>query len=564
VNVSNELVIRGGTVVDGTGAPAFTGDVAIRDGRIVEIGEIAGNSRPELDASGCWVTPGFIDPHTHLDAQLCWDPSASPTCFHGVTTVALGLCGFGVAPCPEQGSDYLLRSLEVVEEIPFASTSVGVPFEWTAWSEYWAFIAKQPLGVNVTGFVPHSALRYFVMGERARGETATAEEREAMAAELTRAIAAGALGLASSRGPNHVDSYGDPVPSRFADAAELECLVAACAGRIWQVNVETKFSHDADKLLAELDTYIGWSRRHGARLTWSPLHAEPGDGVWQRVLAHNQAANQTGVVVAPQVAPLPLSLLLRFDEAALVQQLLGLGSILAGFFDKSNEDRLRFLSQASTREALRDARPHPKLPIQVRLADCAFLHTPSRPDLGGANLGEAAAAQGIHPADLLCDQVIADGLATLVDVPVANGSLEGRVRFLQDPHTLMALGDSGAHVMSTTQYRYPTYLLSELVRDRELLDVELAIAHLTRRPARLLGLRDRGELRPGAVADVCVIDRDRIGLEPVSIRYDLPGDAPRLYHPGRGYRAVLIGGIATIREDEPTGAALGTTLSPSI
>jgi N-acyl-D-aspartate/D-glutamate deacylase len=559
--VSGDFVIRGGTVVDGTGAPAREADVAIRDGRILEIGRIPGDARTTLDASGCWVTPGFIDPHTHLDAQLCWDPSAAPTSLHGVTTVAMGLCGFGVAPCPDEGADYLLRSLEVVEEIPFASTSRGVPFEWSTWAEYFSFIGKQALGVNVTGFVPHSALRFYVMGERARGETATAEEREAMAAELTSAIEAGALGLASSRGPNHVDSYGDPVPSRFADDAELERLVKACTGRTWQVNVETKFGHDAAKLLTELDKYIGWSRRHGARFTWSPFHAEPGDGVWQEVVAHNQAANESGVVVAPQVAPLPISLLLRFDEPTLVQKLLGLGAPLEGFFDLAPDDRLRFLADPAVRETLRNARPHPKLPLQVSLSDCTFLHTPSKPEWDGANLGELAQAQGVSPADVLCDQAIADELVTLVDVPVANGCFEGRVRFLQDPHTLMALGDSGAHVMSTTQYRYPTYLLSELVRDRQLLDLELAVSHLTQRPAKLLGLGDRGELRPGAAADVCVVDPDELGLEPVSVRHDLPGGAPRLYHPGRGYRAVFVGGVMSIRDDQPTGKTPGAALS---
>jgi N-acyl-D-aspartate/D-glutamate deacylase len=556
-----ELVVRGGTVVDGTGAAPFRGDVAIRDGRIVAIGEVPSDGRACLDASGCWVTPGFIDPHTHLDAQLCWDPTASPTNLHGVTTVALGLCGFGVAPCPDRGSDYLLRSLEVVEEIPFASTRLGVPFRWSSWTGYWSFVSKQPLAVNVSGFVPHSALRYFVMGDRARGETATDAERRAMVAELESAVAAGALGLATSRGPNHVDGFGDPVPSRFADHAELEALVGACSGRLWQINVETKFSHDAAALIRELDTYIGWSRAAGARLTWSPFHAEPGDGVWQQVLAHNDAINASGQVVAPQVAPLPLTLLLRFDEPSLVQKLLGLGDILADFFPLPVEERPRFLSDPSVRQALRDARPHPKLPFRPRLEDCSFLATPSRPDWDGVLLGEIAAARGVHAADLLCEQAIADGLATLIDVPLANSCLEGRVRFIEDAHTLLALGDSGAHVMSTTQYRYPTYLLAELVGRRGLLDVEVAVNRITQRPARLLGLRDRGELRPGAIADVCVVDPASLALAPVTIRHDLPGGSPRLFQAGRGYRAVLVAGVVTIDDDEPTGAAPGAALA---
>ncbi len=561
--MSSELVIRGGTLVDGSGSAPVRGDVAIHGDRIVEVGDIPSDGRATLDASGCWVTPGFIDPHTHLDAQLCWDPSAAPTSLHGVTTVAIGLCGFGVAPCPERGSDYLLRSLEVVEEIPFSATRSGVPFEWSSWAEYWSFISDQKLAVNVTGFVPHSALRYYVMGDRARGETATERDREAMVAELQRALSAGALGLASSRGPNHQDSFGDPVPSRFADDVELKTLVAVCAGRIWQINVESKFSRDSDKLRAELETYFQWSRESGARLTWSPFYAEPGDDAWREILAHNRAANEAGLVVAPQVAPLPITLLLRLDEPSVVQQLLGLGPALEGFFDLPTDARLKSLAEPALREKFRSARTHPKLPFAVKLEDCSFLHTRSRPEWNGAVLGECAATMGAHPGDLLCDQEIADELTTLIGVPLTNSSLEGRIRFIEDPYTLMALGDSGAHVMSTTQYCYPTFLLAELVQKRELLEIELAVNRLTQRPASLLGLRERGELRCGAIADVCVIDPSALELGSVSIRNDLPTGAPRLFQPGRGYRAVLISGVTTVSEDEPTGAAPGATLAPA-
>src|SRR5919106_2814210 len=225
-----DAALRGGTLVDGTGAPRRRADVGVKDGVVVEIGEKLDDhsAEREIDASGCIVTPGFVDPHTHLDAQLCWDPSGSPSSLHGVTTVVMGLCGFGVAPCREGGGEYLLRSLEMVEEIPFESTSLGVPFTWRTWPEFMAHLRSRPLGVHVYGFVPHSALRYYVMGERARSEPATADDRAALVAELRRSLAAGALGFATSRGPNHNDAYGEPVPSRRADDAELRALVGAC------------------------------------------------------------------------------------------------------------------------------------------------------------------------------------------------------------------------------------------------------------------------------------------------------------------------------------------------
>jgi N-acyl-D-amino-acid deacylase len=190
----HDLVVRGGTLVDGTGSPPRRADVAVEGGVVVEVGQVEGRGREEADATGLWVTPGFVDPHTHLDAALFWDPTGSPSCHHGVTTVVVGLCGFGVAPCPPGGEEYLLRSLERVEEIPFESTRIGVPFGWSTWAEFFDAIGRAPLGVNVAGFVPHSALRYAVMGERARGEAATAGERAALVAALREGLDAGAVG----------------------------------------------------------------------------------------------------------------------------------------------------------------------------------------------------------------------------------------------------------------------------------------------------------------------------------------------------------------------------------
>ena len=244
-----DTVIRGGTVVDGTGAPARAADVGIRDGVVAEVGAALDRGREELDATGCIVTPGFVDPHTHLDAQLCWDAAASPSTLHGVTSVVLGIRGFGIAPCHDGDGEYLLRSLEAVEEIPYASASLGVGFEWTTWGEFMQHLTGRELGVNAAGMVPHSALRYFVMGERAGSQPASEDERDAMAGELRRAIADGALGFATSRGPNHTDGNGDPVPSRAADDDEPRALVQECRGRVWQINVATKFATNIIKTI---------------------------------------------------------------------------------------------------------------------------------------------------------------------------------------------------------------------------------------------------------------------------------------------------------------------------
>jgi N-acyl-D-amino-acid deacylase len=555
----HDLVIRGGLLVDGTGAPARPGDLAVDGGTITAVQPDVGAGRETLDATGAVVTPGFVDPHTHLDAQLCWDATAAPTSLHGVTSVVIGLCGFGVAPCPEGGGDYLLRSLEVVEEIPFESTSLGVPFTWSSWPDFLEHLSRRPLAVNVAGYVPHSALRFAVMGARARGETATADDRHALVAELTASLDAGAIGLASSRGPNHNDAYGEPVPSRYADAAELRALVGACRGRVWQINVETKFSGDREGLRHEVEQYIGWTREAEARLTWSPCFAEPDDGVWQAVLAHNTAANDV-TVVAPQVAPLPVTTALRFDRPSVAAMITGWKRAVAGFLELPVAERRASLAGADLRDRLRAA---PQNCAQI-LAPCygewIVSASRSRPELVGVTLADAATAAGAHPVDFLCDLAIADDLETEIQVPVANRDHDGRVQLVSDEHTLVGLGDSGAHVTSVTNYTYPTFLLGQVVRDEGRLPLPVAVERITRRPARFHGLRDRGTLEPGQAADVCVIDLDRLRRGPPTVARDLPGGAPRLFQAAEGYAAVLVNGRVTIRDDRPTGDPAGTVL----
>ena len=557
----HELVIRGGTLVDGLGTPASIGDLAVDGGRITALGSDIGPARREVDAEGAWVTPGFIDPHTHLDAQLCWDASGSPCSAHGVTSVVLGLCGFGVAPCPPGGGDYLLRALEVVEEIPYNSTNLGVQFEWESWRSYRDFVAKQDLGVNAAGFVPHSALRYAVMGERARSEVATEADRLALVAELRDAIDAGAIGFATSRGPNHVDNFGDPVPSRHADAAELEALVGACTGRLWQINVETKFSHDAKALLDEIDVYIDWTRKANARMTWTPFYAEPDETIWRDILDHNARTNNAGVHVAPQITAVPITLLLRFDERSVFSAIPGWDEVLKGFFRDSPEEKKRRLMDPGVREVMKSAESDWKHPLNPNFERWSFTLAPSQPDFGGRTLADLAREQNRHPVDLLCDQIVSDDLGTLIDVPIFNLNQEGVIRFLEDDGTLLGLGDAGAHVMSVTNYRYPTFLLEDLVNRQGALSIETAVRRMTSLPADLHGLAGRGRLAIGAEADLCVIDRELVGLAPVEVHHDLPGGAPRLVQKGRGYRHVFVNGVETTKHDEPTGERPGKMLS---
>jgi N-acyl-D-aspartate/D-glutamate deacylase len=553
-----DLAIRGGTVVDGTGAPARRADVGVRDGVIVEVGTVADDAARTVDAEGCIVTPGFVDPHTHLDAQLCWDPAATPSCFHGVTTIVTGLCGFGIAPAPPDGGDYLLQSLEKVEEIPFECSRLGVEFTWGSFAEYRRHLATLALGVNVAGFVPHSALRYAVMGERARHERASDAEVAAMVAELRAAIDAGAVGFATSRGPNHVDAFGEPVPSRLADDRELQALVGACRGAAWQINVETKFSGDPSGLLAEVGTYERWTEDAGARLTWTPLHADPTSDTWRHALDHNHEVNRRGVAVAPQVAPEPITVMFRFDEWSYVVFVPGWNDVLKGFFDLPPDERVRRLRSDEFRRGL--TLDSSDAMFGARLHEWRVAHSPSRPDICGRTIAAVAALDGSEPVDVLCDLVADDELATRIQVPAVNRDEAGRIALVTDPTTLIGLGDAGAHLTSITNYSYPTIMLADLVRDRAVLDLETAVARLTREPAEFLSLRGRGTLVPGAVADITVVDLLGLGTDAVRLARDLPGGGERLYETAHGYRAVVVGGRVSVEDDALTGAAAGTVV----
>ena len=551
-----DTVIRGGTVVDGTGAPARRADVGIRDGVIGEVGTGLDRGRHEIDAGGCVVTPGFVDPHTHLDAQLCWDAAASPSTLHGVTSVVLGICGFGIAPCHDGDGEYLLRSLEAVEEIPYASASLGVGFEWTTWGEFMQHLTARELGVNTAGMVPHSALRYFVMGERGRSERATEPERDAMAAELRRAISDGALGFATSRGPNHTDGNGDPVPSRAADDDELQALVRECRGRVWQINVATKFAGDAGDLNAEVDRYASWSEAAGTRLTWSPLFAEPGSTFWRDVLDHNRALNQH-TEVAPQVNPQAVTVTLRFDRPSVATLIPGWAATMHRYYAASHDDRIAMLGSAELRAALRASPEDASVMFAPDYSAWVISASPTRPDLLGTTVRAAADAAGIDSIDLLCDVIAHDDLRTELQIPAVNRDRAGAAAMCADDHSLIALGDAGAHVTSVTSYTYPTDLLARVVREERRIALEAAVQRITSRPARYFGLAGRGELTPGFAADVCVIDLDQLALAPLRVSNDLPGGAPRLYRAAEGYAAVLVNGEITVDHDEYTGRRPG-------
>lgn len=561
-----DLIIRHGTVVDGSGSPARTADVVVCDGVITEIAErSSAGAAKEIDANGMWVTPGFIDPHTHLDAQLFWDPTGRPSVQHGVTTVVTGNCGFGIAPCGDGAEEYLLRCLEAVEEIPYESTRDGVPFGWHSFASYLDALDGLELGVNVAALVPHSPLRHSVMGARAWSEEATDRDVEQMVASLGDAFASGAVGFATSRGPNHVDGDGRPVPSRLATNAELRALVAATAGRVWQINIESKGDPTAAASLVEVAEYAAWSKRFGVDLTWTPLLVAPGDTIaWRRLVDQASELSAGGSLVVPQVSPLPLVSSIDLSGRSLAESVKGWETAMRRLNGLGASDRIAMLSDDSFRHSLRSA-PEDSLSMLAPDYDRWVLAASvTRPDLVGQSMRRVGQALGLAPTDALCDLAIADELATVVQVPLVNLDADEVAAAVGSASTLIGLGDAGAHVASITNYTYPTFLLGQVAAGGPgALSIEYVVREMTSRPAELFGLVDRGVLHEGAAADIVVVDPNEVALRQGRRIADLPGGHARLLQEATGYRSVLVAGVEVVANDQPLGHAPGQVLRRS-
>ena len=558
-----DLIIRNGTVVDGTGGPTRIADVTVHDGVVSEITERAsGSATKEIDAEGAWVTPGFIDPHTHLDAQLFWDPTGRPSVQHGVTTVVTGNCGFGIAPCGNGAEEYLLRCLEAVEEIPYESTSEGVPFGWSNFGSYLDALDGLDLGVNVAAMVPHSPLRHAVMSDRASSEEATDSDIQQMSALLRSALASGAVGFSTSRGPNHVDGNGEPVPSRLATDAEIRALVAETTGKVWQINIKSKGDPTAVESLAEVAQYAAWSDEFGVDLSWTPLLVTPGDKVaWRRLADQAADLSASGSRVVPQVSPLPLVASINLSVRSLAESVTGWETAMRRLNDLPTIDRIAVLRDESFRHLLRTAQENPRAMLAPNYDRWLLASSTTRPDLVGRSMRDVGEVLGVWPTDALCDLAIADELATVVQVPLVNLDADEVAAAVRAGSTLIGLGDAGAHVASITNYTYPTFLLSQAAADGDgMLSIEHAIREMTSRPAELFGLTGRGVLEEGAPADIVVVDPNEVALRPGRRVIALPGGHARMLQEADGYRSVIVGGVEVLADDQPIDVAAGRVL----
>jgi N-acyl-D-aspartate/D-glutamate deacylase len=549
-----DLVLRGGSVCDGTGAPARTADVAIDGGRIAEVGRVTAQARRVLDVAGLVVAPGFVDVHTHYDAQITWDPLCTPSCWHGVTTVVLGNCGFSLAPCRSGDRDRLLRMLEHVEGMPLESLRTGIRWSWESVPEYLDMLRTTRLGLNVGALAGHSALRVFVMGEAAYDRAATDHEIARMQALVREAMAAGALGFATSRSTGHVGEGGRPVPSRLATREELHALATAMAagGRgVIEITPET-FPIDEDELSFLQDLTV----ETGRPLSFSAILDLPErDGVWEPVWARLDAGRARGARVVPQLSCRPM----RF-EFDLVTGCASLDALPAWKRFREGRHHAALLADREFRAAVKgQTLGRPDAPSSKRWATVVVeeARDPAHRRFVGSTLADVAAARGGDVIDALFDLALADDLGTRFSMLLLNYDEDRVGELLQRPDGLIALSDAGAHVSVLCDAGYATHFLGHWVRERGLLPLEVAVHRLTAMPADVYGVADRGRLVPGAVADITCFDPARVGSRQPERVSDFPGGAPRWIVRADGIAHVFLGGVPFLEDGELTGSHPG-------
>lgn len=562
--VMHDLVIRGGTIVDGTGHEPFTGDVAIDGARVAAVGAVADRGHREIDARGLLVTPGWVDIHTHYDAQAFWDPFLTPSSWHGVTTVVMGNCGVGFAPARRGHERLLINLMEGVEDIPEAVLAAGIEFRWESFAQYIDALAATPRAIDVATQVPHGPLRLHAMGERGadHAERPSADEITTMGRLVAEALAAGALGFTTSRTHKHKAADGRPTPGRSATDAELAGIargMAAAGAGVIECNADF-FGPEDFAVLARMVEVSG--RPLSVLLLQVDAHPE----LWRETLADIRAAQQRGLPVLGQVGSRAIGVLMALDGSVhpfrshpLYQELARLP--LA--------ERVVRLADRDLRRRLVDDRPRDELAQWMDTVLARAFEVGDRPDYEpdpATSVGARARAQGRDPYDLALDLLLRDGGRGVLYHPFENynaGNLEVVRETLADEHTVLGLGDAGAHVATICDASSPTSLLTHWGRDRTRggrVPLEVLVRRQARDAARAVGLLDRGALVPGAKADVNLIDFDALATARPELVHDLPAAGRRFVQRARGYRHTFVSGVEVLRDDRPTGALPGVVV----
>ncbi|WP_428672097.1 N-acyl-D-amino-acid deacylase family protein [Reyranella sp.] len=558
---TGRLVIRGGTVVDGTGAESREADVAIEDGQIVEVGQVTRRGEEELDARGLLVTPGFVDIHTHYDGQATWSSRIAPSSSHGVTTAIMGNCGVGFAPCRPDERDMLVRLMEGVEDIPGVVLEEGLPWNWESFPDYLDALAKRRFDIDLGTQVPHAALRIYVMGRRAaERELATEADAAAMARLAAEGIRAGALGFSTSRTLAHRSSDGMPTPTLNAYEPEL-VAIAEAIGRTGRGVLQIVTDHPSDD--AEFAMLSGLARRSGRPLSISLGQADRAPDRWRHALELIEEAVNSGLPIKAQVCGRAVGLvyglelsLNPFSSHPSWAAIAGLALAEKVAAMRAPDFKARLLAEQPTDRASRE-----RLFNFERLFP--FAERPDYEPPASDSIASRARTLGRDPAELAYEMLLErDGQATFYR-PLLNyaaGNLDACAEMLGHRDSLVSLGDGGAHCGFICDASLPTFMLAHWTRDRRSghrFSIPEIVKALSHDNARAVGLVDRGVIAPGAKADLNVIDYDRLQLHAPRVAYDLPAGGRRLLQDATGYRATIVAGVVTQRDDRPTGALPG-------
>ena len=556
-----DVAITGGVVVDGTGAQPFRADVGITNGRIAEIGTLTDTARETIDATDLVVSPGFIDLHTHYDAQAFWDSTLSPSPMHGVTTVIGGNCGFTIAPLTPQDGDYLMRMLARVEGMPLESLAEGVPWNWSSTADYLDALDGTLLP-NAGFLVGHSALRRVVMHDDANSREATPAEIDQMVALLRAGLQAGGMGFSSTWSTSHNDHTGVPVPSRHASRAELLALCAEVRNHegttLEFIPAVGQFSDETFELMGDM------SAAANRPLNWNLLqvYAQNWDLVQHQLNGFDIAARRGGHVLALTL-PDTFRLRLNFRSGFILDILNGWDSLMA----LPPQEKLAMLRDPAGRQKMNEIAQLTDGPTRAiaNWGGYQLLQTFSSQwkPYEGRIIGEIAAERGVTPWDLLCDIVIDDNLNTVIanqDKGQDRETWEKRVQVWRDHRAVVGASDAGAHLDMIDSYAFSTTMLSRAVREHELMPLEEAVFHLTDRPARLYGLKNRGRIAKGWAADITIFNPSTVGPGPAEMKFDLPGGAGRVYGESIGVEHVIVNGVPAVRNNVAMESRPGTLL----
>lgn len=561
----HDLVIRGGTVVDGSGSPGRIADIAVDGGTITQVGDAVGQGTREIDATGLLVTPGFVDVHTHYDAQASWDPYLTPSSWHGVTTAVMGNCGVGFAPAAPDRHEWLIDMMEGVEDIPGAALTEGIQWSWETFPEYLDSLDARHYAIDIAAQVPHGAVRGYVMGDRgSEGNPATDADIGRMADLVAEGLAAGALGFSTSRTPLHRSKSGELVPGTMVDAKELMGIAEAMS----------TVGHGVFQFAPEHVILPGqewtWMRelaqQTGRTVSVNFSQTDQAPDLWREVLVKLDEARADGIPIVAQVHGRTVGLLmclegsyhpLMFHPAYREIADLPLAERCAALADGPIRDRI--IGEVPDDGGLFDKVVLGTMWKTWAVADGDIDYEPDPVD----SLGSVAERAGVPVMQMVIDQLLAADGHGMVYAPFFNysyGDLSFSYEAHMNPSTRVGIGDAGAHVRVICDGGTPTFMLTHWTRDRTRgpkMELEYVIHRQTQQTAELYGLGDRGVIAPGKRADINVIDYDRLTFGRPRMAWDLPGGAPRLIQKASGYRHTLVAGVETVTDDEFTGALPG-------